>query len=133
VCNDWSARTNDDAVARRAGGRRHYNSWRQCVALVRRMEVVRLLGRFPLMGWGTVRAIAKTLRVHPSTICRDLQALAREHGRCPCCGQLAVRVSKEADSFADEFLERCRADFDTREWCWAVRGPLPARIASSAE
>jgi len=39
----WSTPTSSEAVARRAGGRRHYNAWRQHLALYRRFKISRLL------------------------------------------------------------------------------------------
>jgi hypothetical protein len=78
--NSWSLPTSPDIAARRAGGRRHYNRWRQTLALVRRTEVCRLLDRFPLFERGTVTGIARELGVSPSTICRDIKTLLRLAG-----------------------------------------------------
>jgi hypothetical protein len=88
VCNNWGHTTTWDEVCRRAGGRRHYNRWRQTVRQLPRLQAVRLLARYPLTRRGTVGAIARELGVHPATVSRDIQALLREHGRCPQCGQL---------------------------------------------
>jgi hypothetical protein len=86
VSNNWSAPTSPDEVARRAGGRRHYNRWRQTLALIRQTKVSRLLRRYPLFKRGTVRGIARELGVNPSTICRDIKALLRLGRPCPHCG-----------------------------------------------
>jgi hypothetical protein len=84
--NNWSFPTSPEEAARRAGGRRHYNRWRQTLALIRQTKVSRLLGRYPLLRRGTVSAIARELAVHPSTICRDIKALLRRVQPCRHCG-----------------------------------------------
>jgi hypothetical protein len=86
VSNNWSVPTTPDVVNRRAGGRRHYNRWRQTLALIRRTKVSRLLVRYPFLPRGTVTAIARQLGVHPSTICRDIKALLLLGKPCPTCG-----------------------------------------------
>jgi hypothetical protein len=68
----WSIKTDPKDAARRAGGRRHYNSVRQCQANVRRTKVVELLEVYGFLR-GSQSAIAKELGVHRSTVCRDLQ------------------------------------------------------------
>lgn len=72
------------AVYRFIGGRRHYNSWRKCMAAMRRREVMRLL----LEGHSQAE-IARRLHVHKSTISRDVKAIrawARRECYCPVCG-----------------------------------------------
>jgi hypothetical protein len=123
VSNDWKAPTTWDEVCRRAGGRRHYNHWRQTVRLLRRLQVVRLLQQFPLRQRGTVAAIAKSLEVHPATVSRDIKALLREYGRCPHCGQLPLLGGDEFD--VDSHLETLQAESRRGEWRWAGCGPLP--------
>jgi len=84
VSNTWSDWTDPETVARRAGGRRHYNAMRRFRATFRRFEVARLLRQ----GLRQVD-IARRLGVHRSTICRDVAALyemARQWGDCPVCG-----------------------------------------------
>jgi hypothetical protein len=128
VSNNWSAPTTRDEIGRRAGGRRHYNHWRQAVRDLRRLMVVGLLARYPLRRRGTVRAIARALGVHPATVCRDLQALLREHGRCPHCGQLSpLGVGEGGPGLVDQVLANYQADFLAGNWQWAGRGPLPRR------
>ncbi len=74
-----------EALARRAGGRRRHNSVRQLRALVRRMQVARLL----LTGVRSPRQLAARLHVDTSTITRDLQViLYQQPGQCcPTCGR----------------------------------------------
>ena len=73
-----------DQLERRASGRRHWNSWRQFLATVRRIEVAKLR----LQGWKPSH-IACRLYVSDSTIRRDMHALIREGmeapRRCPTC------------------------------------------------
>jgi len=84
VSNDWSAQVPDDVAHRRAGGRRHYNAWRQFMAMRRRRKVAQLLRR----GYNQAQ-IARRLSVYPSTISRDgawLNEVANRTHRCPLCG-----------------------------------------------
>ena len=101
MSNNWSLPTSPDEAARRAGGRRHYNRWRQTLALIRQTKVSRLLRRYPLFKRGTVRAIARELGVNPSTICRDIKALLRLGPPCPHCGSSPI-VGPDPDLFEDE-------------------------------
>jgi hypothetical protein len=74
-----------EQLQRRAGGRRHYNSWRQFLARLRQGEVITLVGQGV-----KVPAIAAQLQVNPSTIRRDIQAVLqgdRKGTRCPMCGR----------------------------------------------
>lgn len=77
-----------EAVCRRAGGRRHYNSMRQLHAFERRRALVRFWGDSGgRPGWQA--AAARLLGVHRSTITRDVQTLLDElnrERRCPLCG-----------------------------------------------
>jgi IS30 family transposase len=59
-----------DQVARRAGGRRHYNAVRRLRAVQRKVQVAQLY-REGL----SQHEIARRLGVHPSTISRDLAYL----------------------------------------------------------
>jgi len=90
VRNLWSNPTSNDEVARRAGGRKHYNAWRRNMAIYRRAKVSRLLSRYPLWERGTVKAIARELGVSPSTICRDIKELLRLARPCPHCGAFPI-------------------------------------------
>jgi hypothetical protein len=69
-----------DAIERRASGRKHYNAVRTFRATLRRMEVARLL----LAGWKPGH-IAATLDVHPTTITRDIVRLMADPRHGPCC------------------------------------------------
>ena len=68
---DW------EAICRRAGGRRHYNSIRQTRAAFRRLQVARLLCRWGL-GYGVQARVARRLGVSEATISRDVAALLRK-------------------------------------------------------
>jgi len=68
---DWSAPTTREIMARRAGGRRHYNSCRRFCAAMRRKRIVTLL---PAYGWRQAR-VARALGVSESTVSRDLDAM----------------------------------------------------------
>lgn len=82
----WSKPLSPSDAARRAGGRTRYNAQRGDMAMLRRIEVVRLLLAYGL-GRGVRARIAKELNVHPSTITRDCQALFTADRRpCPTCG-----------------------------------------------
>ncbi len=82
-----------EEICKRAGGRRHYNSWRQHMALLRQLEVARLMWQHTGKGvggrYGWQAAAARALGVSRATISRDaaqLEALWRESRRCPLCG-----------------------------------------------
>ena len=72
----WSRLVCSEDANRRAGGRRAINARRRFFATERRAEVARLLGELGFR-WGAQTAIARTLRVHRSTISRDIQKLFR--------------------------------------------------------
>jgi hypothetical protein len=132
VSNNWTAPTSPAEAARRAGGRRHYNRWRQTVALIRRMKVSRLLrdrysdahfggGKVRQFRWGAVKAIATELGVSPSTICRDLKELLRVGRPCSECGRFpSLGVVDALD-----VLEKCEEDARRGDWQWSACGPLP--------
>jgi len=66
------------------GGRRKFNSVRRLRATLRRRDVAALLFR----RW-TQADIARRLRVHPSTVSRDVKQIFTEAGErctCPLCG-----------------------------------------------
>ena len=88
---DWSEPVSDREAAARAGGRRHYNAWRQNMALYRQMRLVEIAGASGLGLWrrGAQTVLAHQLGVSRSTICRDIAAILKEYrwGRpCPVCG-----------------------------------------------
>ena len=88
MSNIWSKPTSSDQANCRAGGRRHYNSWRQTCAAVRRVKVSRLLRRFSaeyarlgiagINQWGIQARIARKLGVSQATISRDIALLEQE-------------------------------------------------------
>lgn len=82
----WSFPTTPDEVARRAGGRRHYNAWRQFRALHRRSEVARRLTVQGAFRRGFQARLARELGVSRATICRDVRELRRFGYSCPRCG-----------------------------------------------
>jgi hypothetical protein len=85
---DWSAPTTPDEVARRAGGRKRYNTWRKWMAFRRRhVEVARrLFVQGALFKRGIQAELARELNVSRSTICRDVAYLIRLGWPCPHCG-----------------------------------------------
>jgi hypothetical protein len=83
----WTAPTTPEVAARRAGGRRRYNAWRQQIAQHRRTILTHLLfAKGNLFEKGIQARLARKLGVSRSTICRDVKALLREGHPCPCCG-----------------------------------------------
>ncbi len=71
---NWTVKTDRQTVAKRAGGRRHFNAWRRARALWRLRQVIQHLGEVGF-GRGNQAEIARRLGLHPSTICRDLKIL----------------------------------------------------------
>ena len=104
MSNDWLAQVPDDVAHRRAGGRRHYNAWRQFMAMRRRRKVARLLRR----GYKQAQ-IARRLSAHPSTISRDvawLNELANRTRCCPLCGhEIGPRWLELVSAKQDEWLD----------------------------
>ena len=104
----WGSPTSPTVVARRAAGRRRYNSVRNLLAAERRAQVARLacelLGEYPRhdspdrpvgawLGWGMQAEIARRLGVHRSTVSRDMAHSLREVQAlrpCPSCGRESV-------------------------------------------
>jgi hypothetical protein len=83
----WTAETTPEAAARRAGGRRHYNAWRQHLAFYRRVKLSRLLfAKGKLFERGNQARLARELGVSRATICRDVRAILAWGHPCPCCG-----------------------------------------------
>ncbi len=72
--NDWIAPTDPETVARRAAGRRRYNSWRQLVAEERRAPLACLRREYGFRRGALARA-ARELGVAKSTITGDVRAL----------------------------------------------------------
>lgn len=74
---DWGAPTDFDLVCKRAAGRRRYNAQRQAEARERFKIVIATI--FPPEGRkrGTQAQLARTLGVHPATICRDVKKWKR--------------------------------------------------------
>jgi hypothetical protein len=72
----WPDLTTNDEAARRAGGRRNYNAFRQRQALQRRAKVLTMLKEYPNPVEHGIRArLARELGVSRSTISRDLAFL----------------------------------------------------------
>lgn len=83
----WSASTTNEAAARRAGGRRHYNAWRKALAAHRRRKISRWLSvRGRMFERGIQTRLARRLGVSRATICRDMAYLLRLGWPCPRCG-----------------------------------------------
>lgn len=87
--SNWSAPTDPETVARRAAGRRKYNSLRQFRAALRRRELGKLLVTLGL-GYGVRSAAARRLGISQATIGRDVRRLSAERSRCPICGTRVV-------------------------------------------
>jgi hypothetical protein len=104
VSNVWSTHTTWDEVCQRAGGRRHFNHWRQLCQLLRRLKVSWLLRRYRLFRRGTVTAIARELGVQPCTVSRDIRALLRLARPCPHCGALPV-IGPEPEGWDTDLFE----------------------------
>lgn len=85
---DWSRPVSREEMERRASGRRSYNAWRRFIRHHRRAWVAYLLWVYRWPSHGAQAKIAARLGVHPSTVTRDLAALAeRDTERpCPWCG-----------------------------------------------
>jgi transposase len=69
-------------VCRRARGRAKHNAWRKYLATLRRQQVVDLLLRYGFK-YGVGALIAAELRVHKSTVSRDIKALFPLMRTCP--------------------------------------------------
>ena len=93
---NWSAYVPDEVAHKRAGGRKHYNSCRQFMALHRRLQVSELLAQYGLLEHGVQARIARELKVSESTISRDIRALLHRHTWCPRCGSWVPRDQLEA-------------------------------------
>src|SRR5690349_6115939 len=83
----WTAETTPEAAARRAGGRRRYNAWRQHLAFYRRVKLSRLLSaKESLIERGVQARLARELGVSRATICRDVRVILAWGHPCPYCG-----------------------------------------------
>ena len=69
---NWSAKTDFDAVCKRAAGRRRYNAKRRAEAKERYLQVVEAIMPTGGRKRGTQAQLARVLGVHRSTICRDV-------------------------------------------------------------
>src|SRR5262249_31394405 len=97
----WGAYTTPEVVAKRAAGRRAYNRRRQWQAMLRRLQIRRILfvqGR--ALEPGIQAKLARQLGVDRSVVCRDIQRIKAERGAqvCPQCGALHTE-SLVADPF----------------------------------
>jgi hypothetical protein len=89
----------------------------------RRLQVWRLLERYPLFRRGSAAAIARLLNVHPVTISRDLVYIKRKLRACSTCGQFpypATGDERDDGGAVEQVLAGLQA-----EGRWAARGPLP--------
>jgi transposase len=93
----WSEPVSWETVCRRARGRSRINAWRRHLQTLRRQQVVELLIRY---GWkpGVQTLIAAELRVHKSTISRDVAALFPLAATCPRCGQFRPRAWRPVEA-----------------------------------
>lgn len=71
---NWTNRTDSQTAARRAGGRRRYNRWRNLCSHARLGAVVKELNEVGFLR-GNQAEIARRLGVHRSTVHRDLKKL----------------------------------------------------------
>jgi hypothetical protein len=76
MTTSWTKLTTHDEAIRRAGGRNRYNSVRKLNALLRMVEINRLVDEYG-MGHGVRQRIADELGVHRSTISRQLRPYCR--------------------------------------------------------
>ena len=83
---DWSAKVSSDVAAKRAGGRRRYNSARHSQRIRRRLIVSEMLfdrtvegvtKRGRLFPWGIQKEIANRLGVSEGTVSRDIKTMMR--------------------------------------------------------
>ena len=72
---NWTAQTDSQTAARRAGGRRRYNAWRRLLAHARLGAVVKELNEVGFSR-GYQSEIARRLGVHRSTVHRDFKKFA---------------------------------------------------------
>lgn len=77
MTRSWGPPVDRETAHRRAAGRRHYNSWRQDMALRRRSQVAYLLGLWGPLTPGVQRQIAAHLHVSEATVSRDVAWLRR--------------------------------------------------------
>ncbi len=98
----WSAPTTPDEVARRAGRRKHYNTWRRWLAFRRRyLEVARRLFAKGAIKRGVLTRLAHELGVSRATISRDVQYLKSQgHYYCHACGAM-VKPTKPCQKRAN--------------------------------
>lgn len=94
----WSELTDAEIVARRAGGRRRYNTVRQ---FRRDLRWRALLERCPSLlalvsHTGMQQRLAAELGVHPSTMAREVKASLLSYRPCPLCGHWVPRESFRA-------------------------------------
>lgn len=87
MSKSWSSPTTEDEVARRAAGRRRYNSRRTLEKNLRRQQVLQLLHLFGKRH-GVQTRIARILGVSESTVSRDVDwLLTGTIHFCPTCRQ----------------------------------------------
>ena len=83
---NWSNYAPKDEVNRRAGGRRRLNAERYEQALVRRVQILELIGASWIMRPRGLQAkLALLFSVHRSTITRDIAAICEEWRHTHIC------------------------------------------------
>jgi hypothetical protein len=146
VSNGWGDPVSAVEAARRAGGRRRYNNWRQTLALLRRAKLVRLLAAQGGLArrrdgwpdwrvglWGNQGALARRLGVSPATVCRDLHKLRAEICPSPPCGA-GVRPPGPGAKAGDEdhpgLVDEILAGMEeaVARAGWAGPGAAPSRV-----
>jgi len=76
---NWNEPATPEIAARRAGGRRRYNRWRQLQSTLRLIRIVEFMYRNGWTGreWGIRAKIAREIGLLRSTIARDMQHVER--------------------------------------------------------
>ncbi len=77
-------------AVRRASGRRAYNALRRDLAVLRRLDVARLLGKYGPQH-GVQARIARELGVSEAVVSRECQKLLFGAQVCPSCGSFKLR------------------------------------------
>lgn len=81
-----------DEVCRRAAARRRWNSLRTFLANERRRQVLELVVAGGGFWWGMQSDIAQKLKVHRSTVSKDLKKMLPLAWPCEGCGHLRTRL-----------------------------------------
>ncbi len=104
AASSWSTFTSTSEVRRRAGGRTKYNAVRTFKADMRRVEVEKRFAEYGFVRGAQAR-IARELKVHRSTVSRDVRRLWAPVGEtCPTCERWMA--NKEWESLEDDRTTR---------------------------